>query len=343
MEPMNGWSSAGRPSRERGGDIAPVGKPTRRRSPVAGRPVRSAAGTLTRTVPTAVIAFDFDPLLHLGDGAVRWETIGVAVAIFAALVLAGITARSLGLRLDDLLFVVLGIVPGAVIGGRLGYVFLHADWFGLDPTRILDPSIGSLELTLAVVGGATTGAIVAGLLDGQPGRWLHAATLPILVALAGGKLATVLGGSGQGQPWGGDWSTAYLGPGPWGSLGPEVPSHPSQVYEALATIAVLIVLMGLLTIPVFRRPDGRAFLVALAAWAVARFIVAGTWRDPIASGPFRLEQILDLAVAGGAIALLGLLLVRRRRSGVRGTTDRDDELEEPFDATRTDAQRAEPG
>jgi len=205
-------------------------------------------------VPTAVIAFDFDPLLHLGDGVVRWETIGIASAIFAALVVAGLTVRSVGLRLDDLLFVILGIVPGAVVGGRLGYVFLHPAFFGANPGRVIDPSVGSLELTLAVVGGALTGAVVAVLLDGQPGRWLQAATLPTLVALAGGKLAMVLGGSGQGQPWDGAWATAYLGPGPWGSLAPQVPSHPSQVYEALFTIAILVLTMVLLTIPAVRGP-----------------------------------------------------------------------------------------
>jgi len=68
-------------------------------------PAPLAAGTLTRTVPTALIAFDFDPLLHLGDGTVRLETIGVAAAIFAALVLAGLAVRSVGLRHDDLVFV----------------------------------------------------------------------------------------------------------------------------------------------------------------------------------------------------------------------------------------------
>jgi prolipoprotein diacylglyceryltransferase len=279
------------------------------------------AGTLTRTVPTAVIAFDFDPLLHLGDGTVRLETIGVAAAIFAALVLAGLAIRSVGLRHDDLVFVVLGIVPGAVIGGRLGDVFLHPAWYGADPGRIIDPAVGSLELTLAVVGGALTGAIVAVLLDGQPGRWLHAATLPTLIALAGGKLATVLGGRGQGQPWDGDWATAYLGPGPWGSLGPQIPSHPSQVYEALATIAVLVIVMGLLTVPAFRRPDGRAFLTAIGAWAVGRALVASTWRDPVASGPFRLEQVLDLALSIGAMFLLVLLLIRQRRMARIGAAD----------------------
>ena len=282
---------------------------------------RFAAGTLTRTVPTALIAFDFDPLLHLGDGAVRWETIGVAAAIFAALVVGGLTVRSFGLRVDDLLFVVLGIVPGAVVGGRLGYVFLNPAWFGSDPGRIVDPGVGSLELTLAVVGGALTGAIVAVLLDGQPGRWLHAATLPTLLAVAGGKLATILGGRGQGQPWDGDWATAYLGPGPWGSLAPQVPSHPSQVYEALVTIAILVIVMGLLRIRALRRPDGRAFLIAIAAWALGRALVATTWRDPVASGPFRLEQVIDLAVAAGAGILLALLLVRQRRAWAAGPDD----------------------
>lgn len=269
----------------------------------------------TAPVPTAVIAFDFDPFLHIGDGVVRWETIGVAGSIFAALVVAGLAARAHDLRLDDLLFIVLGIVPGAVIGGRLGYVFLHPAWFGGDSGRIVDPGLGSLELTAAVVGGALTGTLVALLLDGQPGRWLHAATLPTLVALAGGKLATVLGGSGQGQPWDGDLATSYLGPGPWGSLGPAVPSHPSQVYEALATILVLVIVMGLLTVPAVRRPDGRAFPVAMGMWAAGRAIVASTWRDPVASGPFRLEQVLDLAVVAGAAIFVAFLVGRQRRAG----------------------------
>jgi len=50
-------------------------------------------------------------------------------------------------------------------------------------------------------------------------------------------------------------------------------------------------------------------------WGLARAIVAATWRDPIAAGPFRLEQVLDLGVVVGSAVLLGLLAVRRRRRG----------------------------
>ena len=263
-------------------------------------------------MPTAVLAFDFDPLLHLGDGAVRWETVAIAAAIFAAIVLAGVAARSAGLRVDDLLFVVLGVVPGAVVGGRLGYVLLHPAFFTAVPGRILDPGVGSLELTLGVVGGAVTGSLVALLLDGRPGPWLRAATFPTLVVLGAGKLAMVLGGTGQGLPTTGDPATAYLGPGPWGSLGPAVPSIPSQALEGLAT-AIVVIVIGLASlIPSMRRADGRLFLLALAGWALGRAIVASTWRDLVVVGPLRAEQAIDVVVAVGSIALVLILIVIRR-------------------------------
>jgi phosphatidylglycerol:prolipoprotein diacylglycerol transferase len=266
-------------------------------------------------VPTAVLAFDFDPLLHLGDGAVRWETVAIAVAIFAGIVLAGVAARSAGRRIDDLLFVVLGIVPGAVVGGRIGYVLLHPAFFSADSGRILDPGVGSLELTVGLVGGALTGTLVALLLDGRPGPWLRVATFPSLVVLAAGKLATVLGGTGQGMATSGDPATAYLGPGPWGSLGPTIPSVPSQALEAVATAAVIIAVLLLSALPFLRRSDGRLFLVGLALWSIGRGIVAATWRDPVVVGPFRAEQVIDLVVAVGALVIaLTLIAIHRGRS-----------------------------
>ena len=84
-------------------------------------------------MPIAVVTFQFDPSAQFGDLVVRWGTIALVVAIVAALVLAGVLARSGGLRQDDVTFVAIGIVPGAVIGGRLGYLVLHANTFGSDP------------------------------------------------------------------------------------------------------------------------------------------------------------------------------------------------------------------
>ncbi len=255
-------------------------------------------------MPTALIVFSFDPLVRIGDSVVSWQTIGVAIAIFAALVLAGVTALRNGLRVDDLLFIVLGIVPGAVIGGRLGYLLLYPGFLDGDVTRFVDPGQGGMELSLAVVGGALTGVLTAGLLDGRPGRWLHVGALPMLVVLGVGKLAMVLGGSGQGQ------ATRYAGDGPWGSLAPALPSIPSQAIEGVATLVLLVAMLLVLLVPRFRRRDGRTFFLAIAGWSAIRLAVAATWRDPVVIGPFRAEQLIAIVVLGGSLLTLGVLAAR---------------------------------
>ncbi len=185
-------------------------------------------------MPIAVIAFDFDPLLRLAEGlVVRWQTVALAAVIATALILAGVIARRDGLRGDDLLFIAVGTVPGAVIGGRIGYVLLHLPYYQANPGAIIDPGLGAMELALGVAGGLLTGSLVASLLGAPLGRWRHLAILPVLFVLGVGKFTMILGGAGQGTPSTAAWATAFLGPGPWGSLAPALPSEPSQAYEAL--------------------------------------------------------------------------------------------------------------
>lgn len=269
---------------------------------------------------SAVITFAFDPYLRLGDVTVRLETLAIAAVILGAILLAGLGARAMELRPDDLLFVVLGIVPGAVVGGRLGYVLLHLEFFTARPEAIVDPSVGSLELTLAVAGGALTGTLVAALLDGSVGRWLHIATVPMLLGLGAGKLAMVLGGSGQGAPTDGEFATSYAGPGPWGSLAAEIPSHPAQVYEAILAFVAFAIVAVLLAIPGLRRPDGRSFLIGLALWAAARAAVASTWRDPATLGSLRTEQVIAIGLAVACLMLIGVLILRERPAAAEPAT-----------------------
>jgi len=263
------------------------------------------------TVPTAAIQLTFDPYLRLAGQAVRWETLAVAASLALALLVTGILAGRQALRRDDLLFIVLGIVPGAVVGGRLGYVLIHLDYYQANPGLVADPASGGLTLTGAVVLGSLTGAFVARLLEEPLGRWLNVAAVGLVLGLGLGKLAEVLGGSGQGILASTTWATAYLGPGPWGVLGPELPAHPAQVYEA---IGALVVLLGVLVLGRFgpvRRGDGRRFLVALGGWAIVRLVVASFWRDAVVAGPFRAEQLMDLVVLAASLVLL--VVVSRRR------------------------------
>ena len=291
-------------------------------------------------MPIAVIAFDFDPLLRLGDGlVVRWQTVALAVVLTACLVVAGILARRALLRVDDLLYLAVGAVPGAVVGGRLGQLIVAPDAFSGGPHTLLDPALGGLELGLGVVGGVLTAAYVGALLGVPVGRWASTLALPLLVALGAGKLAMAVGGSGQGSPLEAEWATAYLGAGPWGSLAPALPSHPAQLYEGAATLFLAMVLtvggVGRVS-PGRAARDGGALLIALGSWAAVRSVVSVTWRDPVALGPLPVGGVIAVGiVVGSAVALVGLRLWSRQRVRAGAArSGRDDEPSWPDPETR---------
>ena len=283
-------------------------------------------------MPIATLAFDFDPILRLpADIVVRWQTLALAALIAGTLVVAGLIARRAGLRADDLLYVAVGIVPGAVIGGRLGYGIAHAETFASDPLRLLDPAVPGADLGLAVVGGVLTGAYVVALLGAPLGRWAHVLALPLLVAIGGGKLAMILGGSGQGLPSDAAWATAFLGPGPWGSLAPELPAHPAQAYEGLATLGWAVLLVAIASLDAFRRRDGRLLLVGVAGWAAVRALTSVTWRDPAVLGPLGMAGAMAAAIAVAAVLAAVVLTLRSsgRQSAGAGSAAPDAELSWP--------------
>jgi phosphatidylglycerol:prolipoprotein diacylglycerol transferase len=272
------------------------------------------------------LTLSFDPVLRLGETAsIRWETVGLALVLFAGLLLAARIASATPaeghgpggprLRIDDFVFIVVGAVPGAIVGGRLGYVLDHLDYYKAYPAAIVDPAQGGFTLTMAVPLGILTGAVIARLLGASVGRWMHAVAPVLLFVLAAAKVVAVLGATGQGAPSDFAWATAYGGPGPWGSLAPEVPSHPAQVYEAILVALTIPIMFLLSRTPAFARRTSAALFAALALWAAARFLVAFTWRDPAVAGPLRMEQILALGV--GVAAVLGL--VRDARAQVQVT------------------------
>lgn len=282
----------------------------------------------------AVISLAFDPVLKLSDtSSVRLETLALAGVLLVGIALAAWIGRRTpavgpyvpapGLRPDDLIFIVVGAVPGAILGGRLGYLLAHLDYYSGHTAAIIDPAQGGYDLTLAVPFGILTGAMIARLVGAPVARWMHAAALPILFVLVAGKLAGVLGANGQGSPSTLPWATVYLGPGPWDALAPQLASHPAQVYEAIAGVVAMLGLWLVSRVEFVARRDGAALFAAVGMWAVGRFVVGFTWRDPVAVGPFSAEQVLALLLV--AISAVGL--VERARAPLLGLEEQQRQWE----------------
>lgn len=331
------------------GRVAGPGTTSGRRTPAP------APGKLP--IVLASIRLDFNPQATLFGASLRLETLAIAAVVFVALLFAGIWAGRTGaglferhpegkqppkLRRDDLILIAFGVVPGAVVGGRLDTVLVHLDYYQSNTNAILDVNVGGLGLGLAVVLGALTGAAVARLMNAPIGRWFAVLAMPTMFVLGAGKLATVLGGAGQGAYSDASWATSYAGSGPWESLNPTYPSVPSQAIEGglvLAAMLVIWVVPPLLRLRLrrwrlFVRPGyaarypwswltgGRRFLTAMGLWAAMRFIAAFGWRDAKVAGQLNAEQlvmigVMALAVFGPAAASASVWTGKALGRGIR--------------------------
>jgi prolipoprotein diacylglyceryltransferase len=297
---------------------------------------------------SAATTLAFDPVLDVAGVAVRLQTIALAGAILLALLAAAWSARRASLpglarlRSDDLLFLAVAAVPGAIVGGRIAHVLAFLDYYRTNPEGIADPARGGLSLLGAVLGGCLTAGYMATLLDVPARRWADAAAAPLLLCIALGKAALVLGGEGQGLPYDGTWAVAFSGPGPWFSPVPAVPAHPAQLYEAAWAVAGLILVLALGTDSVTRRLPARIrqtggwtsdreargedvapgrlrfglLLWAAVAWfLLGRVVVGFAWRDRALFGALGAEQVMALVVlgVGAAYVVLRALDARLRR------------------------------
>ncbi len=305
-----------------------------------------------------VIEVSFDPR-WLSQGPLglllSWQGLSAAVIVLASLVVAAVAtmryrparrgdvpAEAPDLRRDDLLFIAVAIVPGAVIGGRLVYGLDYASVFASEPAALLDPARGSLSLLGAVIGGTLSAAYIARILEGgRPDwrRWLEIAAPILLFLVVGAKFSQFLGGGGQGLPWAGEQAVAFLGPGPWQSVAPALPSVPAQLLEgAWAALGVLV-----LAAVAERLRLGTVYLWALVWWLVGRIAIGFTWRDEAIVGPLGMEQLLAMVTL---VVVAVLLAAGRMRAGAPAQSAASDGLawpDRPIDPTELPPAANRPG
>lgn len=260
---------------------------------------------------SGALQLSFDPLLSIGGITLRWDALALVGVLLLAIGLWVLRLRDVlgsALRFDDVCFVLLGAIPGAVVGGRLVHVLGYADSYLVQPLTVLDLGRGSASLVGAVVGGALSAAYICRLLGGKVGVWADAVAVPALLAIGLGKLAMLLGGGGQGATTDGPLSVAYAGSGPWRSVEAGVPAYPSQALEgAWALLGIPVILIVDRMVRVGGR-DGRgiSLLVALAWWLGGRVLVALTWRDDRLVGPLGTEGVATLAALGVIVIAIAM-------------------------------------
>ena len=214
-----------------------------------------------------------DPVaFSLGPLTVRWYGIAYLLGFICAGIVMWRTQKrwKLGLSVDDVFSIVIGVVFGIIIGARLFYVIFYIWGAGLSlssPLEIFATWEGGMSFHGGLIGALLSG-IVAAKLTGIP--YLTLADLGCVAAPLGlffGRLANFINGELWGAPTDLPWGVVF------GGVAGDFPRHPSQLYEAVLEGVVIFCVLFALSRKLPPRPRGTFFGIFLIMYGAFRFLV----------------------------------------------------------------------
>ena len=241
------------------------------------------------------IAFSLGPL------TIRWYGIIIAAAFAVGSYLAYRETRRLKMDVEELLNILILIIPSSIIGARLYYVAMRWDFYGQNPSYILRTWMGGLA-----VHGGIIAAVLAVYLYCRLRRHSFLVWTDILVpSLAIGQAIGRWGNYFNQEAYG--YETTL----PWAMMIDGAYRHPTFLYESIWNLLVFALLLMLSR---RRHGAGVLFAVYLIAYSAGRFFIEMLRTDSLMIGPFR------AAMAVSALsALAGLIIlyhVRRQQTRI---------------------------
>ncbi|MCC7416429.1 MAG: prolipoprotein diacylglyceryl transferase [Acidobacteria bacterium] len=244
-------------------------------------------------------------LLELGPLTVYTYGLLLAAAYLLGLKLAMVRAGHR--RLDEARVLDLGIyiIISALVGAKLLLVVTNYHAFFGDPRELL---------TLARSGGVFYGGLILAVVVavwyiqrvGLP-LWTTCDVFAPGIALGHviGRFGCLFAGCCYGKPTSVPWAITFTDPAAAQNVGTPlgVPLHPTQLYEAGAELAILMVLLA--TEKKGRPFAGRTFWLYMFLYAVSRFVIEfyrGDVRGSI--GIFSTSQFISVILAPLAIGML---------------------------------------
>ncbi|MGM9871003.1 MAG: prolipoprotein diacylglyceryl transferase [Muribaculaceae bacterium] len=218
------------------------------------------------------ITWNADPILfNFGPLHIRWYGLMFAIGFWLGTIIVGKMFRHEGAPESWLSILLLWVVGATIIGARLGHVFFYQwDYYSQHPEKI----IAFWEGGLASHGG-TIAIIIAVLLFSffttkrSPLWTFDRLVIPIALVGAMIRIGNLMNSEIYGYPTSLPWGFIFVRGHEW----PGLPCHPTQIYEALAYLALFGVLMWMYWKKNAEERPGLIFGVFLTWLFTARFFI----------------------------------------------------------------------
>lgn len=241
---------------------------------------------------------------------IMWYGILIASGIIIAVFLSMREAKRLGENEDDILDMLIWVLPAAIIGARAYYVIFEWNYYKNNPADILAIRNGGL---------AIHGGVIAAFLVGY--IYVKKKNLKFLkladIVAPGLVLAQAIGRWGNfvnQEAYGGPVSEAYISKFP-GFIKNQMfidgqYYHPTFLYESVWNVLVFAFLMFYRR--KFKKADGEIIALYAIGYSVGRVFIEGMRTDSLMLGPIRVAQLVSLV-----LIVLGAILLYTRRKSVK--------------------------
>ena len=280
---------------------------------------------------------------------IRFYGVVIAVGLLLAVMYGLKRSKQFGLKEDDILDGVLGIVPFAIICARLYYCIFSWDSYKADPISILYIWQGGLAIYGGVIG-AAIGVVVFALLKRKKVRLTAVLDLVAIAFLIGQSIGR-WGNFFNREAFGAE-TDSFLRMGLMNKVTEQyIYVHPTFLYESLWNLVGFIALHFLSK---RRQYDGQIALGYVFWYGLGRTFIEGLRADSLYWGSFRVSQLLAaISCFAAAIALILLAfkkhkkedlfvnIVAAREAAEAEKTEEPVEAEESEDANEETAEETE--
>ena len=256
-------------------------------------------------------------LVEFGNWPVYSYGVLLAAAYLAALQLAVVRGRRVGLDGARIMDLGIYIIIAALVGAKLMLLVVDFDYFVSQPDQLF-----SLVRAGGVFYGGLIAALVVGLLLARRyrlPRWTTADLAAPGIALGHviGRFGCLLAGCCYGRPTDVAWGITFTDPVAAANVGTPlgVPLHPTQLYDAGAELLIMVLLLA--TERRGRPFPGRTFWLYILLYAISRFIVE-IYRGDERGMMFGMSTSQFISIVLVPLAIAMLVWLRRRGTATAG-------------------------
>lgn len=235
-----------------------------------------------------------DPVaIQIGPVSIYWYGIIMTSAFIVGTALAYRHAARSGVDPDHVLNLLIVIIPAAIVGARLYYVVFSWENYRANPLEAFALWHGGLAIHGGLLGGFLAGYLYVKKQGLDFWKMGDIFAPSIILGQAIGRWGNFINQEAFGGPVGAEYISRFPGFIQRQMFIGGQYHHPTFLYESLWNLLVFAFLL------VFRRREhfpGQILLFYLALYSAGRFFIEGMRTDSLMLGPFRVAQLVSLAL-----------------------------------------------